>query len=181
MQASLIEERQQADEQQTREVPEALDHDHASGLDASPPVIHLSADQEVDAGGADEALAPGCDVAQRAESDAPPVVILTESMMVEDHQPPLPFDRPASEAGRDGAGETGAQPSAEPNEAEGEDMQPELANPSWPESMPAAWEAAISERVARRIEEVLPDLVEASVRKAMRKPGRKIRRRRRRQ
>ncbi|MDX8407592.1 MAG: hypothetical protein R8L58_04325 [Mariprofundaceae bacterium] len=175
------------DESAMAEAPEeaALPAGEAEEAQAGPRVVHLSAAEAVpthtpdlfssdaaipNASSAEDVAKPQPEAAT-VDSETHGVVILTEDMMVDDHQNALPFDQHPEPL-----------PTAQGMDAREPDVEDEkaLADQALPDSMPPAWEEAISERVARRIEDVLPALVEASVKKALKKAGKRGKRKTRR-
>ncbi|HKI62913.1 MAG TPA: hypothetical protein VKA31_11520 [Mariprofundaceae bacterium] len=148
--------------------------DPEEAFEESPPVIMLTAENAVQGDddvssmpdtGAQLPLAPG---AADIPKPSAGVMLLTESMLVEDHQNELPFDRGSA------SGE-GENVSGMP--ATGEDGVGETRiDDALPADLPESLQDLISERVARRIEEILPSLVEASVAKAMKKARKQAKR-----
>jgi len=149
----------------------------------SRPVILLTAADALDAEEVEQdepapadALPLQLPVAPQPEVPKPAgVMLLTEAMLIEDHQSALPFDHPpASKAGKNDRADAAAKPA--PDAVRANTAPTSMDDDVLPVNMPEAWQELISDRIARRIEDILPALVEASVARAMKKAKKQAKR-----
>jgi len=103
------------------------------------------------------------------------VLLLTEAMLIEDHQSTLPFDQPRpAKTDKDDQADTAAISQSE--DAFADATPASMDDDVLPVGMPENWQELISDRIAKRIEDMLPALVEASVAKAMKKAKKQAKR-----
>jgi len=132
------------------ETPEML----TEPMQEAAPII-LSADQEVP----NDLPKVKADAAHHSG-----VVVLSEDMLIDDHQSSLPFDR---------SGSVNTAVNNVVNGTVAEMTKSALAEEEQLTSMPDALIAAISDRVVNQIQAALPSLIEASVQKTMKKASKR--------